>query len=585
MPLTVLGRAILILWILPFLLPVIPSPAAAKEGDSVKFVKLDFENVDLSVLVKSMSLMTGKNFVIDERVKGKVTLYSPTKIAVDRVYQVFLSVLEMKGYSAIPSGDVIQILPDGDAPSERNVNVYYLENANAEDLAKVLAGFANKPPGARARPGGAQGAESGIQIYADKGSNALIIAASPRDYQTMKSVIEKLDVKRRQVFVEAAIVEIGEDTLREIGVELTAPLRTDSAGNISDKLGAIGGTNFGGITQAISGPEGLAGLSGLALGAIKGTFTFKGQEFLNIGALVRALQSDASVNVLSTPQLMTSDNQKAEIVVGQNVPFVTGQSQTTGGNVITTIERRDVGITLRITPQILEDDRVKLELYQEISSLTPTAQSVGTLVVGPTTNKRSASTTVIVNDRQTIVIGGLIKDNLTVSENKVPFLGDIPLLGWLFKFHSKRVEKSNLIIFLTPSVITDAGQLAALRESKTDAAADFIERNRLGDSEKVRRKIEEATGGSRSAPTPPAEKAPPSANGGGEARVTASPGPVPSPTPAQPEKSASPAPRVIPSPMHEEPATIPTPAPVPQEAPPANDRGAPPPEFGAPHGP
>ncbi len=574
---TLLGRLLLSLGVLALLLAAAPLPAAEEASPSSKYVKLDFENVDLPVLVKSMSAMTGKNFIIDDRVKGKVTVYSPAKIPVDRVYEVFLSVLEMKGYSAIPSGDVIQIVPDSDAPPERNINVYYLENANAEDLAKVLAGFANRPPGGRVRAAGGQEAATPIQVYADKGANALIIAASPRDYDTLKRVIQKLDIKRRQVFVEAVIMEIGEDTLREIGVEVVAPLRTDSAGNISDKLGAIGGTNFGGITQAISGPAGLAGLSGLALGAIKGTFKFQGQEFLNIGALVRALESDANVNVLSTPQLMTSDNQKAEIVVGQNVPFVTGQSQTTGGNTITTIERRDVGITLRMTPQILEDNRVKLELYQEISSLTPTAQSVGALVVGPTTNKRSASTTVVVADRQTVVIGGLIKDNLTVSESKVPFLGDIPILGWLFKFHSRRIEKSNLIIFLTPHIISDESQIAAIKESKTDEAISFIEKNKLAEPGKVRQMLEQAVPKAPAAPPAPAGANPPPARQGTEEFA---PGP-----PAKSAPEPTPAPQAqVPSPSVP-PETVASPAPEPASTPAAEERGAPPPEFGATHGP
>ncbi|MFQ5455898.1 MAG: secretin N-terminal domain-containing protein [Nitrospirota bacterium] len=451
------------------------------ETEGEKNITLDFDNIDLPVFVKFISELIGKNFVIDERVRGKVTIFSPAKISIDEAYKIFLSVLHLKGFDILPSQEIIQIVPGSEIEQEKNINIYQLENANAEDIVKVLVGLISKVPSRRTQSGRRRGSsrpkgqfEGSIQILSDKPTNSLIITATKNDYEKLKDVIKELDVKRGQVYVEAVIMEIGLDKLREIGVEFRS-----TSGFASNKLTAVGGTNFGGINLATEGPAGLANLSGLAVGAIKGTFRFRNQEFLNIGGLLRTLQSDADINILSTPQLLAADNQKAEIVVGQNVPFITGQSQTAGGNVQTTIERKDVGITLRLTPQIMENDIVKLDIFQEISTVSDTPQSVGTLVVGPTTNKRSATTTVMIKDRQTIVIGGLIKDNILKSERKVPFLGDIPFLGWLFRFQSKRIEKTNLLIFLTPYIVRESHDVASIKKEKEKEMKEFIEESQV----------------------------------------------------------------------------------------------------------
>jgi general secretion pathway protein D len=194
---------------------------------------------------------------------------------------------------------------------------------------------------------------------------------------------------------------------------------------------------------------------------------------LNIGALLHALQTDGNVNVLSTPNILTTDNQKAEIMVGQNVPFTTGQTQnavTGAGSYFNTIERRDVGIKLSITPQISSDDNVRLEINQEISDVVPAASlAVGDFI----TNKRSAITTVVVKDRETMVIGGLIRDNVTSSESKVPLLGDIPLLGWLFKYKTSKVEKTNLMIFITPYIIKSENEASEIAQKKSEGLEEF----------------------------------------------------------------------------------------------------------------
>jgi general secretion pathway protein D len=228
----------------------------------------------------------------------------------------------------------------------------------------------------------------------------------------------------------------------------------------------FGGTNFGGIGSAVSGPAGLADLSGLAVGVAKGIFTFNGTQYLNVGALVRALQTEEGVNVLSTPHLLTTDNQKAEIVVGENVPFISGQSQTSGGNVLTSIDRKDVGITLRLTPRVSEGEFVKLDIYQEISALTEQA-GFDPNKVGPVITKRYASTTVVAKDGETIAIGGLIKDNTDRVRSKVPILGDIPILGRLFQYYKNTGEKTNLLIFITATIVKDT-TLSEVTERKKE---------------------------------------------------------------------------------------------------------------------
>lgn len=425
-----------------------------------KQITLDFNNVDLPVLVKFISELTGKNFVIDERVRGKVTIFSPAKIPVSRAYNVFLSVLELKGLAVVPSGDVYQILPFAEVPPERAVHVYTLENTQAEEISKVLLGLVSRAAGPPRRIPRPSGELTGmVQVLADKATNSLIITATDEDYGIIRKVIESLDRKRRQVFVEAVVLEMAADKLRELGTDLGAVFGyTNPGGDVA----AIGGFN-----QNPNDLIELARVPGVEVGTV------------NIRALLRALQSSSDVNILSTPQILTSDNQKAEIVVAQNIPFPGAQSQTVGGNVQTTIERKDVGIILRLTPNVLENDLVRLDVYQEISSVLDTAQSVGTVVLGPTTNKRSANTSVIVHDAQTVVIGGLIRDNVVVTQRKIPLLGDIPILGWLFKFQSKRFEKTNLIIFLTPHIVKGSGDLDQIRAKRTEQASAFMEKNKL----------------------------------------------------------------------------------------------------------
>jgi len=534
-----------------------------KAGDD--YVTLNFTNIDIAALVKVMSELTRRNFILDEKVVGKVTLMTPTKISPGEAYQVFLSALEIKGFTAVEDGKIIRIIPsamarqsglrvykddnfkgqgfvtklirltfvnpneivrtltplvskdgsmiaypasnsviitdsvhnirkmeslisalDIQAPEGKGkINVYYLRNANAEDFAKVMSALVARLPvppagGAAQQAGPSTILEGQVTITADKPTNSLIVVASPGDYETIKDVIEKLDIRRRQVYVEAAIIEMSLAKQRELGFEfLYSPQTIQSGGNAPTT--PLGGTNFGNIGNVVqNGPAGLAGLSGLNVGVIKGTFSYNGSTFLNIGALLHALQTDGDVNVLSTPNILTLDNQKAEIMVGQNVPFISGQTQnavTGTGTLFNTIERKDVGITLKLTPQITSDDNVRLEIYQEISDVVPSSATSAS--AGLTTNKRSASTTVVVKDRQTMVIGGLIRDNLNTTTSKVPFLGDIPILGWLFKYKTTRMEKTNLMIFITPYIIKNEDEATEITKKKNDSLEEFRKEYRI----------------------------------------------------------------------------------------------------------
>lgn len=461
--------------------PSMPGETAPKE----KKVTLDFNNVDLPVLVKFFSELTGKNFIIDEKVRGKVTVFSPTKMTIPKAYEVFLNVLDMKGFTTVQSGEVVQILPAGEVPVERAVHVYSLANASAEEIAKTLSSVLSRPSVVAQHPRirGEGDFEGQVQVFPDKASNSLIIYSSARDFEMLKEMIKKFDQVKKQVYVEAVIMEVSVTKLRNLGVELA---------NLNPASGVVGATNFGTIGNfAVNPPNAIAGSSGLLLGAGTGVISSPfsgGGSILDIKGLLQALEADSDVNVLSTPQILATNFQKARIVVGQNVPFPSGSTTTPGGVIQVNIDRKDVGVSLELTPEVLEDKRVKLDIRQEISSVVVTAQGVSQNL-GPTTNKREATTSVVVTDQQTIVIGGLIRDDYVKTENKVPFLGDIPILGWLFKYQSKTLDKTNLMIFLTPHILREPAEMAELQKEKVEKMDEFIEKNKMDKPEQTRQEI------------------------------------------------------------------------------------------------
>ena len=343
------------------------------------------------------------------------------------------------------------------------LRVVALKNADATKLAATLRAAmgaggtgAQAVPAGGAVPGaaGAPATTTGGQVQADVATNSLIITAPDPQYRQLREVIDMLDGRRAQVFIESLIAEVSSDKAADFGVQWQGAL-----GKVGD--GAVGllGTNFG---------SGGANIISLATGAAAGTALpkpglnlgivtqYEGKNVL--GALARFLESSGSGNVLSTPNLLTLDNEEAKIVIAQNVPFVTGQFTNTGTgngavNPFQTIERKDVGLTLKVKPQISANGTVKLTIYQEVSAVDSSSTASAN---GPTTNKRTIESNVLVDDGSVVVLGGLLQDNFTGNSDKIPGLGDLPLLGSLFKSNSRSRKKSNLMVFLRPVVVRDA---------------------------------------------------------------------------------------------------------------------------------
>ncbi|MBS1196338.1 MAG: ral secretion pathway protein [Proteobacteria bacterium] len=363
-----------------------------------------------------------------------------------------------------------------------NIHLIYLKNAEATRVAQtlraVLSGDTSAASATSASSSGmatttlpgtnstaTQAPVQGGIIHADAASNSLIITAPESVYNNLRFIIDKLDFRRAQVHVEALIVEVTSDKAAEFGFQWQSLSGANDSGT-----NTIGGTNFGTRgtgTNIIDAAANIGSVStGLNIGILRGKITLPGiGTILNLGMLARAMESDSNANILSTPNLMTLDNEEAKIVIGQNVPFITGQYAQTGNTTTATpfqtIERKDVGLTLRIKPQISEGGSVKLQIFQEVSSIQDK-----TNVAGIITNKRSIESTVIVDDSQIIALGGLIQDSVTESLDKVPFLGDIPVIGNLFKTESRKRTKTNLMVFLRPTIMRDAKSYADITDQR-----------------------------------------------------------------------------------------------------------------------
>ena len=366
-----------------------------------------------------------------------------------------------------------------------NIHVVYLKNAEAVKLAEILraiyAGESGvgqaRPPGMPAQASSPLGqapvqaqqaggtAMSGI-IQADAATNSIIITAPDAIYNNLRAALEKLDVRRAQVYVEALIAEVTAEKAAEFGVQWQ-----DLTGLGKTSGQAFGGTNFG----AQGGGANILGVAqnpisagrGLNVGVLKGTISVGGAQILNIGLLVRALENDANANILSTPTLLTLDNEEAKIVIGQNVPFVTGSyavsAAATTPTPFQTVERKDVGLTLRIKPQISEGGAVRLQIFQEVSNVQDSTNASGII-----TNKRSVESTVLVDDGQIVVIGGLIQDSVKDGVEKVPGLGDLPLIGSLFRYSTRSRSKTNLMVFLRPTLLRTGERVNSLSNDRYD---------------------------------------------------------------------------------------------------------------------
>lgn len=429
-----------------------------KTSDEVEVITL--EHASAGEVVRILNSLSKKQNVKD-------AAGAPTIVADERTNSVLL------GGDPSARLRLRTIITHLDTPldSGGNIHVVYLRYANAKDLVPVLTGVGKDVAQGAASPGGKAkrrvprrstgGNNNEFSIQADESTNSLVISAPPGIMRSLQAVIKKLDVRRAQVLVEAIIAEVNLNREADLGVQWIV---ADRDGDRPAIPGAA--TNFGLVdvtTVANGGPGALAALpSGFTLGVGR-----IGKGVLNFGAIVTALKGDANSNILSTPSLVTLDNVEAEINVGEEVPFLTGSFTSTGGgstptNPFQTIQRKNVGLSLKVKPQINEGNTIRLDIDQKIDSLgTGTTGAVDLI-----TNTRSIKTSILVNDGQTIVLGGLIKEDLQESVSKVPLLGDIPLLGNLFRKRGTKKTKTNLMVFLRPNILRNAKDTQSISSEK-----------------------------------------------------------------------------------------------------------------------
>jgi general secretion pathway protein D len=407
------------------------------------------------------------------------------------------------------------------------LQVIYLENANAEEIASTLTALAQgsatrsktstPPPGATGMPG-AKAAElfqGEVKVTSAKSTNSLVVMASKHDFMSLIQVVKKLDIPRRQVFVEAVLMEVNMDSTRDTGFAFHGGTSTSINGDtvplfFGTQYKVQGSTNFNSLslTNDLSLLGFISGAQGPALSSSQSILNSVGVSLPSFGVMLEALQTDSNVNVISTPHILTSDNEQAEIKVGDNIPIPAGYSpygsslgslaglssltntSTTGaassllgtsglsgmggmigGLGMASIQRQDVGLVLKIKPQINKGNYIRMELEEELSDVKDQGG-----VYGPTTTKRSAKTVVVVQDQQTVVVGGLIRDSINITETKVPLLGDIPVIGFFFRNRNVAKSKTNLLLFLTPYVIESAADFKVIFERKIRERKEFLEK-------------------------------------------------------------------------------------------------------------
>ena len=451
--------------LVPILRPLLPQQAhLAAQPDSNMLVVAD-SAANVERLLRVVRRLDRRNTQDIEIIRLEHAEAEDVVALIDSIESANRGVPEVKGQAQLPvvaDPRTNSIMLGGDSPIEKSrlralishldtpvvgnetIEVIYLKYATAADLVPVLQGVATggatSVDGARAKAKKSGGTSRDVHVQADAVTNALIIQAPPDVMRTLKIVTNKLDIRRAQVLVEGVIAEVTSAHADELGVQWQTNLPSD---------GIVASTRFPGrVSGPIDNPfdpgDVVGFLDGLTVGYLSGG---------DLRTLIRALSGDQFANVLSTPSLVTLDNSEAEIVVGQNVPFITGQftnNATTPDNPFQTIERQDIGILLRVRPQINEGDTVALEISQEISSIA--ADTVGSDLI---TNKRSILTNVLVDNRQTVVLGGLISDDLQENTQKIPLLGDLPLIGELFRNSSSDIVKRNLMVFLRPTIMRD----------------------------------------------------------------------------------------------------------------------------------
>jgi general secretion pathway protein D len=367
--------------------------------------------------------------------------------------------------------ELISLLDQEVPRSDAKIQVYYLENAKAEDLAGVLQSLSESVPRAEAGKQTTPIVSDKVKITHDKATNSLIIMADKDDYMVLESIIGKLDIPRPMVYIEALIMEVRDTEDFVLGVEWTTGT---SAGTIDGRPAGI----YSGFTRDgnVAGVEALPRLdnnilsvpAGFALGVMGEAINIGGITFPNIGAAIRAVKKNEKIRIISTPQILTTDNEEAQISVGENVPFKT--TSGSGEQNFESFEYKDVGVVLKITPQISQGRFVRLNIYQKVEKLTSKENNT------PTTLKRTAETTVVVKDKSTVVIGGLIGEDLNAADYQVPCLGGLPVAGHLFKSTSREGIQTNLYIFLTPRIIENPNEADEVFQEKNKRINEISEK-------------------------------------------------------------------------------------------------------------
>jgi general secretion pathway protein D len=433
---------------------------------------------------------------------GDTGAAAPSKIIPDERTNSLIIISSERGYARILA--LIKKLDQPIEGGEGRIHVYSLANADAEELSNTLNGISQggaggarggrggqgqPAPAGGGAPGGASGGavfEGNVKITHDKPTNALVIVSSTKDYLSIKDVIRKLDIPRRQVFVEATILEVSLDKTRNLGVAWHGGTPIDVAGEESL---LFGGVQHGDLSSLAINPASLSGLAAGLLGPeLESSAEFLGVSIPSFGVMFQLLQNNNDINILSSPHILTTDNEPAEFSVGENIPYQAGFAgfpglatggQQTGGSTFPSfglpgvnIQRQDVALKMKLTPHINESGQVRFELEQEISDIK--SDNFGANL-GPVWSKRTLKTMIVVKDQQPVVIGGLMSDKTIIRESKVPLLGDIPILGYLFKFNSKKKLKTNLLILLTPYIIQDQSDLRRIMEKKIRERREFVE--------------------------------------------------------------------------------------------------------------
>jgi len=431
------------------------------ESREDEVVVIPLQNASAASLAKILSTIFQKSFVPQKGVK------SGRKNRVKVVpYERVNALVVLAGSGEIARvKSLITLLDTQVERGEGNIHVFYLQNATAAELAKVLNALPVKKTNDKNR-GKAPAISQNVKIMPDEETNALIITATRDEYVVLEEVIKKLDIPRRMVYLEALIMEVDTDETFEVGVKWAAGgVFDDGTGRLVTGFGASDNFSPAGDSGKDF-PDLLGGVAqGFSLGVLKQGINIGGVVFPNIAAVLKAYKTDSAINIISTPQILTTDNKKAEISVGENVPYITSQNTNASNQDYTTYEYKDVSTKLSITPHINQADTLRLEIATEVVKLkggSPDDQ------FRPTTFKRTADTTVIVSDGDTVVIGGIIGQDATEGEGKIPFLGDIPLLGWLFKSHNNTSTKTNMFIFITARIIKNPADLAVVTLEKED---------------------------------------------------------------------------------------------------------------------